>query len=185
MRSVAIGGGSITEEQRQVVADNHNLIYAFLWKYNLSIDEFYRAAAVGLCQAGATWDASKSKFSTYAFICMYGTVMTEIRRSKSQRVIPSEQICSYQVDFVNDAGDTWTLLDTLSMGDDMTDSAEVNTVWSEYYKTLSDGDKRVLHYKIAGYTQRQLAELMGCSQPHVGRLLKRIREGFVQRLHEE
>ena len=49
----------MTEEQRKLVEDNHNLIYSFLQKYHLTIDEYYGLAAIGLCKAGKTYNGQK------------------------------------------------------------------------------------------------------------------------------
>ena len=72
----------ITEEQRKLVEENHNLIYSFLQKYNLAIDEYYGLASIGLCKAGKTYNGDKSNFSTYAYKCMFTTVMGELRKNK-------------------------------------------------------------------------------------------------------
>lgn len=49
----------MNDEQRKLVENNHNLIYAILHKYNLPIDEYYDVAAIGLCKAAITFDAEK------------------------------------------------------------------------------------------------------------------------------
>ena len=83
---------NITEEQKKLAEENHNLIYRFLSKYNLSIDDYYDIAAIGLCKAAMTFDKSKSKFSTYAFKCMYMIMLHEKRKEKMVRVIPKDKL---------------------------------------------------------------------------------------------
>ena len=46
------------EHQKSLVTENHNLIYSFLKKYNLDVDEYYDLAAIGLCNACINYDAS-------------------------------------------------------------------------------------------------------------------------------
>ena len=41
----------LNDEQRKLVADNHNLIYQYLIDNNLPQDEYYDIAAIGLCKA--------------------------------------------------------------------------------------------------------------------------------------
>lgn len=64
------------------------MIYTFLHQYHLSIEDYYDLAAIGLCKAGSKFDGSKSKFSTYAYKCMFTTVFTEIRDRKAEKRIP-------------------------------------------------------------------------------------------------
>ena len=41
----------LTQQQQQLVEDNHKLIYFYLYRNSLSVDEFYDVAAIGLCKA--------------------------------------------------------------------------------------------------------------------------------------
>ena len=55
----------LNDEQRKLVADNHNLIYQYLIDNNLPQDEYYDIAAIGVCKAAMGYDASKGiNFST-------------------------------------------------------------------------------------------------------------------------
>ena len=58
----------LTNAQQELAAANHNLIYAVLNKHNLPEEDYYDIAAIGLCMAASTYDASKgAAFSTYAY----------------------------------------------------------------------------------------------------------------------
>lgn len=41
----------MTDYQRQLVTDNHNLIYRFLQKEKLNMEDWYDLAAIGMCKA--------------------------------------------------------------------------------------------------------------------------------------
>ena len=75
----------MTDEQRKLVEDNHNLIYGFLNKKELT-DDYYDIVALGLCKAAMNYDESKGRFSTLAFKCMdreigiYYTYLKKIKR---------------------------------------------------------------------------------------------------------
>ena len=45
----------MTEKQKQLVVDNHNLIYSFLHKHGFDEEEFYDLAAIGLCKAAKSY----------------------------------------------------------------------------------------------------------------------------------
>ena len=91
----------MTDEQRKLIEDNHNLIYSFLYKYHLEVNEYYDLAAIGLCKAAMTYDSEKASFYTYAYKCMFTSVFSEIRCKYSGNRIPEEQILYYQKEMVN------------------------------------------------------------------------------------
>lgn len=72
---------ALTPEQQKLVEDNHNLIYHILRKMNLSDDEFYGIAAIGLCKAAMSYGKSnKVVFSTYAHHVMHAEIKNEFTR---------------------------------------------------------------------------------------------------------
>ena len=54
---------TLTSEQQEVVRKNHGLIYFYLHKNNLSIEDYYDLAAIGLCKAVLTYEKNKGAFS--------------------------------------------------------------------------------------------------------------------------
>jgi RNA polymerase sigma factor (sigma-70 family) len=72
---------TLTPEQQKLVEDNHSLIYQFLHKLNLDIEEFYGIAAIGLCKAALSYKESwKIKFSTHAYYVMNAEIKNEFIR---------------------------------------------------------------------------------------------------------
>ena len=41
----------LTKEQKELVENNHKLIYYYIHKNGLSVDEYYDILAIGLCKA--------------------------------------------------------------------------------------------------------------------------------------
>ena len=71
-----------------LIEENHNLIYSYLHKMRLDIEEYYDLAAIGLCKAANNFDETKGfKFSTYAYRCMNNEVLNQIRK-ESRCVTP-------------------------------------------------------------------------------------------------
>ena len=66
----------LTQQQQQLVEDNHKLIYFYLYRNSLSVDEFYDVAAIGLCKAAITYNG-QTKFSTYAYSCIKCEIFNE------------------------------------------------------------------------------------------------------------
>lgn len=71
----------MTDYQKQLVTDNHNLIYRFLQKEKLNMEDWYDLSAIGMCKAAKTFNEGTSKFSTYAFKCMFNEVYSEKKKS--------------------------------------------------------------------------------------------------------
>ena len=69
----------LSSEQCQLVEDNYYLIYWFLKKHQLSIDEYYDVAAIGLCKVAKLYDPQRGfKFATFA----YAVMLNEFRMAK-------------------------------------------------------------------------------------------------------
>lgn len=74
----------LTAEQQQLVIENHNFIYFFLRKNNLT-DDWYDIAAIGLCKAARAFDKEKEiKFASFAYVCMRNEFFMEYRKHKRQ-----------------------------------------------------------------------------------------------------
>lgn len=75
---------TLTDEECELVTKNHNLIYSYLNKFNLS-DEYYDLCAIGLCRAAHFYDPAKEvTFSTFAFTVMSNEVKQYWRKVTRQ-----------------------------------------------------------------------------------------------------
>ena len=60
----------MTDYQKQLVTDNHNLIYRFLQKEKLNMEDWYDLAAIGMCKAAKTFNRKNVQIF-YICIQMY------------------------------------------------------------------------------------------------------------------
>lgn len=74
----------MTEEQKRLAEDNHELIFGYMRKYRLD-EESYGILALSLCQAAQTYDNEKAAFSTYAYSSMRLNMQRDWRKEKAQR----------------------------------------------------------------------------------------------------
>lgn len=160
----------LTNNDQDLACANHNLIYSFLQKYNLPIDEYYGLAAIGLCKAAKTFCGNKASFSTYAYKCMFTSTFCEIRKEKRQKTIPKQNIVSYEAK-ISDMDD-FSLSDTLSSSEDMEDEIITKTIIRDYLAASSDRNKKIILLALQGYKQREIEEKVGISQAHVSRILR-------------
>lgn len=155
---------------------NHNLIYTFLQKYHLTIDEYYGLAAIGLCKAAMTFKDGISSFSTYAYKCMFTTVMIEKRKERASKHIPDSQIFYYQNELSNDDGDTQNFMNYIPAKENVEDECLSEYMFEEYSKRLKDRDKMIFKMFRNGYKQKEIGKLVGCSQAQVSRVKKKLVE---------
>lgn len=166
----------ITEEQKELVEKNHNLIYSFLQKQHLSVEDWYGLAAIGLCKAAITFNKEISSFSTYAFKCMFTHVYSEKRKELQARTIPSNQIVYYQTQINDDNGNETNFMNYIPSKENVEDTVLSSVIFDEYNKLLTDRDKKIFTLFRDGYTQKEISKIVGCSQPQVSRVKKKLVE---------
>lgn len=171
----------MTEEQKKLVEENHNLIYFYLHKRGLSIDEYYGLAAIGLCKAAITYKDSISEFSTYALKCISNEVGNYFRNYFRTRTIPDDLIVSLQ-DIILDNGNDEPLTyeryipDNINVEDEVIARISVNKVLSN----LTDQERQILLLHMDGMRQMDIANHIGISRARVSRTLR----GLIRRIIE-
>ena len=161
----------MTEEQKKLVEDNHNLIYFMIHKYNLDIEEYYDIFALSLYKAAINYDISKGyTFSTYALSAMKGDFLHNIRKGNAQRRSGTCVSINEVVYDNNSDGSSITLEDTLSNGLDAFDES----ITIDFTK-LSDRLRRILWLSYSGYTQNEISNIIGVSQAQVSRDLQKAK----------
>lgn len=169
----------MTDEQRKLIEDNHNLIYSFLYKYHLEVNEYYDLAAIGLCKATITFDSEKASFYTYACKCMFSSVFSEIRRKYSSNRIPEEQILYYQKEMENDDGDSLSFIDYISSKENIEEDVLSDIMINEYLSSLKDRDKQIFILFTQGHNQKEIGKILGIDQSFVSRRKKKFIEHFA------
>jgi len=76
----------LTDKEREIVSENHNLIYFVIGEMNLDIDTYYDIAAIGLCKSVQKFNPSIGiKYCTYATMCIRNEILQDIRKQKAQK----------------------------------------------------------------------------------------------------
>lgn len=165
----------MNDEQRKLVEDNHNLIYAFLHKYNLSIDEYYDVAAIGLCKAAIMFDKKKEcTFSTYAYLVMLTELKLVFRYNTSRKAIPLDKLTYYQSIISNGDGKEIERLSLIPDNVDVESEVMTNETFKQVYSILSEQDRRIIHMFKLGYKQKEIAKNVGCSQSYISKIKAKI-----------
>lgn len=162
----------LTEEQKKLVEENHNLIYWFAKKYHVPIEEYYDVLAQGLCMAAYHYDPSKCSFSTYAYLCMNTVMHVEHRKTLRKSEIPQGNIFHYE--------NAWQLSDLIPTNEKtenkVIDRISYENLISLLNDILNDKDKEVLTHILNGLTMREIAKIEGTSHQAIHNRMKKIRE---------
>ena len=155
-------------------------MYSFLYKYHLDVEEWYDLASIGLCKAANTYNNDKSEFSTYAYKCMYTTIMMEKRKENAMRIVPQDQIVYYenQVNESSKENDTSTFLNYIPSKQDV-ENETISTLSLENIENELAGNKRkVLVLLKEGYTQSEISKIIGISKQRISKIKQEILEKY-------
>lgn len=160
----------LTEEQKRLVEENHNLIYWYCHKYNLNIEEYYGLFAIELCKAVQSYDSTKSKITTYILKVFWNKHINWERRKKTNKRKANEDTISIDQDFGQD-GEEAKLSDFLTNGKSVEDEI-IMIPLSEC--ELDDRLMSVVRLRIENpnLTQREIGNILGIGQVQAGRRLK-------------
>lgn len=152
----------LTDIERQMVEDNHNLIYWYANKKNLDLDEWYDLLAIELCKTVRKYNQDRGSLSTYfklrADIMVYRKLQEKYR---------SGELYDYEIDesqHCDEAVEVFDKVDSDIALESLLDSLE------------TDRDRLIIKMKLDGYTQKEIAEETGLTQQGVGWVLRRVRE---------
>lgn len=168
----------LTEEQKKLVEENHNLIYWYCHKYNLDIEEYYGLLAVELCRAVQLYDPTKSKISSYIIKWFWHKHISWDKSKRASSRKANENTISLDKDFGED-GEKATLSDFMTNGKSVEDEIVMIPLSA---CGLNDKLMSVVNLRLENpnYTQQEIADILGISQPTVMRRLhtaeKKIKE---------
>lgn len=162
----------MTEEQRRLAEENHNLIYGFLNEYKLDDEDFYDLASIGLCKAAIKYDNNrKEKFSTFAYVCMNNEVKRYYRDYESaKKRIPKELISSYNIE----VDEVKEILDVFIKDDSFTEDSLIYIDFCDFKKTLKNKERVVVEYFEDGFNMTETAKMLGRTHQYVSLTKKEV-----------
>lgn len=97
-----MGDFILTEEQRKLAEENHNLIYKYMGNNDLDFSEWYDLLAIALCRAAYNYDYKSSQFSTFAFNSFKMAYLTEIRNQNTRLKRTNGSVLSLNTEYNDD-----------------------------------------------------------------------------------
>lgn len=161
----------MTKEQKEMVEKNHNLIYYFLYKKKLDIEENYDIYAIVLCRCVQFYKEDKSRFSTYALRCFEREYMRQLdygRRCGRDKAIVS----SLEFEIADKDSENPSLLYDVVENVSSPDPYGLGNV--EYdLSILTEIEVKVCYLRYLGYKMREIGDIVGYSGAQVSRIIKR------------
>ena len=169
----------MTEYQKQLVIENHNLIYRFLQKEKLNMEDWYDLSAIGMCKAAKIFNEGTSKFSTYAFKCMFNEVYSEKRKELNKRTIPEDKILYYNTEYEDESGNKVEFIDKMQSDQNVVNDCIHKVALRNAFNKMKEKHKLIISLFLQGYKQVEIMKIVGCSQPQVSRVMKRFIGEYV------
>ena len=159
----------MTEEQKRLVEQHHNLIYWYLNKKNMSINEWYDILAIALCNAAITYNPDICEFATYAAKCFSTAVHTRIRLDNGVTKKPSGGVWSYEEKIRNPLYNEDNATGELFLADgyNVEQEAVANIALERCLNKLNERDKQIILMLYVGYDGKEIGRKFGMSHQNV------------------
>ena len=176
----------LTDAQRLLVEENLGLARRTAWKYNASCarhgmdwEDVFSIACLGLIRAARKFDPSQGKASTYLIHGCELAVLMELRRCNDASHSAFLTVSIDEIKWDDGAGHVVTLSDMLPSDEPTPDETVLSKVSVAQIQDvikyhLTQEEKRVLHLKMAGVSQKEIARSVGHAQSWASRVLCRI-----------
>lgn len=157
----------LTEEQVKMVEECHNLIYAYIHKRGLRVEDWYDILAIELCKTVMHYNSDRGAISTYFYIRCDSKVKNLYRKSTTKKRTHNG-IVNLEEHEYNQSGSANYMVE------DMREEKLLKELLEE-----NPQDKEMLLLMYQGYTQQEVGEIIGLSQAQISRRLKKIKRGFL------
>ena len=166
--------GPLTPEQRLFAEEHHDLVYKFLRKKQLPIDEFYDVVIFGYLRAVYRFltlpELQKYSFKTVAWKGMEGELCNHNRICKSQKhnaFVISLHIPTYE--------DGLSLEETIPAPNPHMRQLEEQLLLHDLAKRVSRQQMNIVRLKSCGYNDRDIARCQNTTMKRVQELLEDVR----------
>ena len=174
----------LTPEQRLFAAEHHDLVYKFLRKKQLSVDEFYDVIIFGYLRAVHRFftlpELQKYSFKTIAWKGMEGELSDH--RRKQRRPKHNADVISLHV---GPSENSLPLEETIAAPNPLMRQLEEQLLLHDLAKRVSKQQMNIVHLKFCGYNNRDIARRQNTTMKRVQELLEEVRTALREICCEE
>jgi len=166
----------LTEEEKKLAEENHNLVYAFLHTYKYSVEKYYSAVIFGYLKGIQVYNRREDLRKKYdiPFICwqyMRSEIGNNFRTETTQKRKPMEIILSLDADYAAEEN----LYNCISGKSFEEEVLEVETVL-ELLEKLSEVQRKIAEMKIEGYGNKEIFLLLEMPESTFYKEMNRIKK---------
>lgn len=167
----------MTESQKRLAEKNHNLIYSFMSKNRIPMDD-YDVYALAYINAVMKYEEGNAAFSTYVWKALNNTRQNVIRDNKCAK--RNAVVLSLDKEYDNGT-DTFTLAETIedSSSREISD-IELSRMIEDFTDMLNENERRIFRMRYNNKTVKDIAASMGISRQRVNVIEQKIREKFLE-----
>lgn len=165
----------LTEMEKRMAEENHNLVYSFLHRHGYSIEEFYNVVIFGYLRGIQVYNRREDVRKKYqlAFICeryMSVAVGNYFRSKNAQKRKPMEITVSLDINYA-ETDNIYNLVGGKSVEDEVLESKQVD----EMMENLSEVQRDILKLKLEGYDNKEILSLLGIPSSTFYKEMNRIK----------
>lgn len=181
----------MTEEQKQLVIDNYNLIHYVLKRYKNQIEDNYeeyeQEAAIALCLAAMRFDKDKGfSFSTFAISYIDGFIkkhrmqnMFPIKFSRQAFYSGEPEKVSFlslnqQIPDIDGYQEFGEIISSNQLIED--DTIFMIDFWQALKKKFKEKDFEFIKLFLEGYKQKEIAKMKNCSVSYVSKKISKAKK---------
>ena len=156
------------ELEEQLVHTHYGLVVSQALRFSNHrsyVEDYIQVGLIGLLKAIRNYNPDKSKFSTFATVCIRNEIFRYTRKNKVKTASRDTQARS----LVKRADDCYI---------------PTEAMWEYIPDGLTEKEKLVLQMKFENYTHREIADAICCSKGRVKNILKKI-ISLLQRANAE
>lgn len=146
------------EQRDELILENMKLVYYIIKRYfpgYMGNEDVQQEGMVGLTTAANTWDESKTKFSTYASICILNRIRYYFSRENKHH-----QVLSLNSTIKLEDGTEVEYQDTL-VGDEDVDL--IDGQYRDFYNSLTHDEKYLIQLSMS-LSRSEIASILGISE---------------------
>tara|TARA_R100000808_G_scaffold5713_1_gene17220 strand:+ start:50291 stop:50806 length:516 start_codon:yes stop_codon:yes gene_type:complete len=146
------------ELEEQLVHTHYGLVVSQALRFSNNrsyIEDYIQVGLIGLLKAIRNYDSEKSKFSTFATVCIRNEIFRYTRKNKPKTIPVDAKIKN-----VINRTDDWYV--------------PVEGIWEYIPDSLTEKERLVLQMKFENYTHKEIADTICCSKGRVKNILKKI-----------
>ena len=166
----------LTEEEKKLAEENHNLIYAYLHTYGYSIEIHYNVVIFGYLKGIQVYCRREDLQKRYdlPFICwqyMRAELGNQFKTETRQKRKPMESVLSLDAEYTDDAENLHDCIGEKTLEEEVIEEETV----SELLKKLSEVQRKIIEMKMDGYGNKEIFLLLEMPKTTFYKEMKRIK----------